>query len=383
MAFRKYIGKIHLWLGLTSGLVVFIVSLTGCIYAFKDEIQACYRFDRTVSETGTRQLKPTEVIAIARKYIPKHKVHSINYGKPHEAIEVSYYETRPEYYYTAVYIHPTSGKILGSEDLRFDFFQVILQGHFNLWLPRWIGQPIVASATLIFALMVLTGIILWWPKNKNARQQRFKLKWKKTTGKKRKNYDLHTVFGFYASVIALVFALTGLVWGFQWFAKGTYRLIGGKKSMEYAIPNSTGKGKQEDEMIDHLYQRLQPEYQDKAASVEYHVPETKETSIYVYVRRDPGTYYRSDYRYFDQYTGKELNVKHLWGKYGDATNSDKLFRMNYDIHVGAIGGLAGKILAFCISLVCASLPVTGFYIWRWRKKKSVKKQAGKIVLKNL
>ena len=42
--------------------------------------------------------------------------------------------------------------------------------------------------------------------------------------------------------------------------------------------------------------------------------------------------------------------------------------MNYDIHVGAIGGLAGKIIAFLASLICASLPVTGFYIW-WNKKK--------------
>jgi uncharacterized iron-regulated membrane protein len=49
--------------------------------------------------------------------------------------------------------------------------------------------------------------------------------------------------------------------------------------------------------------------------------------------------------------------------------------MNYDIHVGAILSLPGKILAFFASLICASLPVTGFIIW-WgrRKKKPVKPQ---------
>jgi uncharacterized iron-regulated membrane protein len=43
--------------------------------------------------------------------------------------------------------------------------------------------------------------------------------------------------------------------------------------------------------------------------------------------------------------------------------------MNYDIHVGAVLGLPGKIIAFCASLIAASLPITGFYIWWGRRKK--------------
>jgi uncharacterized iron-regulated membrane protein len=43
--------------------------------------------------------------------------------------------------------------------------------------------------------------------------------------------------------------------------------------------------------------------------------------------------------------------------------------MNYDIHVGAIIGLPGKILMFFISLICASLPITGVYIWWGRRNK--------------
>jgi uncharacterized iron-regulated membrane protein len=44
--------------------------------------------------------------------------------------------------------------------------------------------------------------------------------------------------------------------------------------------------------------------------------------------------------------------------------------MNYDIHVGAIAGLPGKILAFLISLLCSSLPVTGFLVWYGKKVKA-------------
>jgi uncharacterized iron-regulated membrane protein len=43
MSFKKTIGKLHLWLGLSTGLIVFIVSITGAMYVFKEEIQGIIR----------------------------------------------------------------------------------------------------------------------------------------------------------------------------------------------------------------------------------------------------------------------------------------------------------------------------------------------------
>ncbi|MEM8899071.1 MAG: PepSY-associated TM helix domain-containing protein [Bacteroidota bacterium] len=45
--------------------------------------------------------------------------------------------------------------------------------------------------------------------------------------------------------------------------------------------------------------------------------------------------------------------------------------------MGAIGGLPNKILNFFLSLFAASLPVTGFLIWRGRRKKQ-HKQPGAV-----
>jgi uncharacterized iron-regulated membrane protein len=87
------------------------------------------------------------------------------------------------------------------------------------------------------------------------------------------------------------------------------------------------------------------------------------------VNTDEDTYWKTDYRYFDQYTLQELPVEHIYGRFKNATTADKLLRMNYDIHVGAILGLPGKMLAFFTSLIVASLPVTGFMIWWGRRKK--------------
>ena len=56
-------------------------------------------------------------------------------------------------------------------------------------------------------------------------------------------------------------------------------------------------------------------------------------------------------------------------QYKDAKVADKIMRMNYDIHIGAIGGIVGKIIAFLVSLLAASLPVTGILLWYGRTYK--------------
>ena len=85
-----------------------------------------------------------------------------------------------------------------------------------------------------------------------------------------------------------------------------------------------------------------------------------------------GLYYDSDYRFFDQNTLEEIESNAIFGKYKDAKFADKIIRMNYDIHVGAIGGIVGKIIAFIISLITASLPVTGILLWYGKKIKRKK-----------
>ena len=39
MSFKKIILKIHLWLGMGSGLIIFILGITGCIYVFDEELR--------------------------------------------------------------------------------------------------------------------------------------------------------------------------------------------------------------------------------------------------------------------------------------------------------------------------------------------------------
>lgn len=370
MTVKKIIGKVHLWLGFTSGIAVFIIAVTGSLYAFQAEISKLTgKAFRHVTPQNTPYLQPTQLKEIAEKQLPGKHLHSVQYGAHNEAVVATFYNFEPdnEYYYT-IYANPYSGEVLKVKNMDRDFFRVVLLGHYYLWLPEAVGQRITIYATIIFVVMMITGIILWWPRNKAAAKQRFSIKW--NAAWRRKNYDLHNVLGFYMTWGVIFMAITGLIFGWQLLANAIYKTAGGKKSLTYQEPLSdTTRIAQATVLpVDKLWGQMQQEHKD-AATIEMHFPSTDKSAIEVAVNTDADTYWKTDYRFFDQYTLKELPVAHIYGRFKDAKGADKLLRMNYDIHVGAIWGLPGKILAFFISLITASLPITGFMIWWGRRKK--------------
>lgn len=374
MTIKKAIGKIHLWLGLGSGLIVCFLGITGCILAFEQEIEKATQPYRFVQPQSKKYLPPSLLKVFADDQLPDKKAHSVTYGHAGEAAVVAYYNIEPQYYYLA-FLNPYTGEVLKVKDMSNDFFRIIINGHFYLWLPPAIGQPIVATATLMFLILLISGLILWWPKNKSAKKQRFSIKW---SGKwRRVNYDMHNVLGFYAMLIALILAYTGLVMGFQWFQKSVYWAASGGKSMvqfyeppSRKLPLKTFSG----DITDQVWKFMSRE-NPQANEIEVHYPESDSSSVAGVANYGEGTYWKTDTRYFDRYTMKEMDVKHAYGRLKNLTAADKLMKMNYDIHVGAIIGLPGKILAFCASLICASLPVTGFMIWWGRRNKKDRKKS--------
>lgn len=304
--------------------------------------------------------------------MPGKHLHAVLYEGKERAAQVIFYQFEPEEYYYVVYVNPYNGEVLKVKDMNKDFFRVVTVGHYYLWLPPNIGQPIVASATLIFVILMISGLILWWPKNKAACKQRFSIKWNAMW--RRKNYDLHNVLGFYMTWVAIILAFTGLIWGFQWFADSVHKTLGGEASLVYQEPlsDTTKSTTLQQPAIDLIWEKMKREH-PSAEILEVHIPATSASPIAANANPDAATYWQTDYRYFDQFTLEELPAQSYWGRFKDAVAADKLIRMNYDIHTGAILGIAGKILMFFASLIAASLPVTGFYIWwgrRYNKKKS-------------
>ena len=103
--YRKTILTIHKILGLATGLVVFIVSITGCIWAFKEEIESLYDDYKYVTPVEAQMLKASEVKRIAEEAIPDRIIHGVIYGQPDEAIEVVFYESEPAVFYHTLFRH--------------------------------------------------------------------------------------------------------------------------------------------------------------------------------------------------------------------------------------------------------------------------------------
>lgn len=300
---------------------------------------------------------------------------SVCYKQPGKAWEFSTYKAGDEEaisyfdalaYYKVAYIDPYTGKITGVIDYKYEFFNLVKSLHWSLLLNTPYGQPIVGVATLIFVIMLITGMILWWPKkwNRANYNKSFKIKWDAKF--KRLNYDLHNVPGFYALMVTTVISLTGLVWAFKWFQQLVYvaAVLNTTppanpvvKSQEIHIAAVTAP-------LDIAFAKSLNTLSDaKRIGISY--PVGKEQTIYAYGYRSEETYYNYDQLQFDQYTGRLLARQN----YKEKNRGEKLVGMNYDIHVGAVLGLPGKILAFIASLIAASLPVTGTLIWIGRKRK--------------
>jgi uncharacterized iron-regulated membrane protein len=371
MNIKNTIRNTHLALGLVSGIIVFIIAITGSLYAFHEEITSLTEKKfRNVLPQDKPFLPPSELKKIADGYFPGKEIHGIAYNGKDKATEVVFYEDDPVFYY-GLFINPYSGEILKAKNQRSDFFNIILTGHFYLWLPPFIGKPVVATATLVFVIILLLGIIIWWPQKKTVARS-FRIKWNANIV--RKLFDIHSVLGVYAVMVLLVIALTGLVWGFEWFSKAVYEITGGDKSLEFTIPHSNKANTQviaKDQALDSIWYRLYQEYPN-APVIEVHLVHNDTSAFYAHIKQDVATYWRTDYRFFDQHTLKEIAPDHIYGRFGEASSADILRRLNYDIHVGAIGGVPGKILVFFAGLIAASLPVTGFLYWRRQRKEKLK-----------
>lgn len=382
--FYRISAWLHLWLGLITGIVMVIVCVTGCIWVFQDEITSLMEPENKLTWENRPVLTPSQLKKVAEKEFPGQPVSyaMYQYGK---AATIAVGERRGG---STLRVNPYTGEVMSKKTRKkgeTDFFRFILNGHRFLWMPYEVGRPIVNYSTLIFVITLITGMVLWWPKkwNKSSRQQSFTIKWGASA--KRVNYDLHNVFGFYALLVLMAIGLTGMVYGIQWWSKSLYWVTtGGKQLAEFRRVQSDSTkavlGTNPDLAMDMAWNKVLEKHPD-AKGFYYGYPDTSKakSAISITIYPSAGKFYDNRGYSFDRYTLEQLDTKSPNSKsFAEAGTGDKIRRMNYDIHVGAILGLPGKILAFFGSLIGATLPITGFIIWWGKGKKKKPKDKVKV-----
>lgn len=353
---------LHRWLGLTTGLVVFIVAITGCLYVFEEEWREAFQHKYLhVPQTEGQRKSVTELTGIVQKAYPKEKITQIRFLEEKDAAFV--YHTKKE---LAISVNPYTGTIIGHRNLKTDFMSVVLDVHLNLMLGK-VGKEVVRWNVLIFFIMCISGLVLWWPKQKRFFKRAITIKWR-TSNWKRLNWDLHSVLGFYALFVLLVISLTGIFWVFD-TAKNLVSAATGSPVWQAPKAKSVPSILKKENPLDSAYSYLKMA-NPGGRQVFITVPEDSVEPIRILFRYPYTIVRKQTTAWFDQYSLANLHTD----PYQRYTRYEYISRSIYDFHTGRIRalGIGSKIIYFLASLFAASLPVTGTLIWLGRRKKKKK-----------
>jgi uncharacterized iron-regulated membrane protein len=360
---------LHLWLGLSSGIIVFIVSLTGILFIFCDDIIDGLASDALyVKEVKEQRLTPEEILKAFKKQHPDRKAsYFITYRDPKRSVKLASSTKERDLQFS--WVDPYTGKVLTSGKA-YDFFYVVAHVHSGEMPFGKTGNLIVEISVWIFLIELITGIILWWPKkwNRSTRLQSFTIK--KNASFKRLNYDLHNVPGFYNLLPALLITITGLVIVNKTLNKTTHKIFDGFPRSYAAMRDikpeydSTKTFAALNPIVERLFLKDAAVEQVKLSIA----AKDSITSLSAVAAKDIGLKGVQNGKTFaiNRYTGQEIEipVKVMNGLYIDETT------MN--LHIGFWAGWLGKIFTLLVGLVCMFLPITGFLIWYGRQNKKKK-----------
>ena len=372
--FRKFIRDIHLWLGVGSGIILFIICLSGTMYTFRHEVEQFLEPEKfEVTKSVSTPLSLTLLIKQTEKST-NGTVSRISIfddeKKPAELqVSMSKEDKRGETYY----VNPYSSKILGTgKGPATEFFMFFFKMQRWLLLDQEIGRPIVGVATLIFIILTITGLVLWLPKKiKGWKSIKPGFNIKFSSNWKRINHDLHNVLGFYTFILILIMALSGLSWSFEWYKDGLSSALGAKvfgsrneKKLESVqLPDAMSLSPDQIAAVAHrefLYDGKLTISIAKGAEGSYEVTKKNDAKF---------NKEAFDKIVIDQYSGKILK-KEL---FANKTLGQKIAAQMKAIHLGEIYGTFSKIIYFITCLIATSLPVTGVIIWINKLRKQSKK----------
>jgi uncharacterized iron-regulated membrane protein len=187
-------------------------------------------------------------------------------------------------------------------------------------------------------------------------------------------YDLHNATGFYVSLGLLVVALTGVVLTAKTlppFDASVDSVIGARTGAPPAAaqPPAGARRLPVDEAA-RIAQRTVPEgeiAQVRLPSLDAY-DGRRRTGVYQIILTTPHTYGVQEgiQVYVEPWSGRVLGTE---DSRADTVPQRIVHQWIADIHDGSAGGPVGKVLAFVLGLLPAALLVTGWFMWRTRRRR--------------
>lgn len=237
---------------------------------------------------------------------------------------------------------------------------------------RKLGSWITGTATLLFLLGVITGMVIWFPNKIRSWKNGLKIRW--TANWKRVNHDLHNTLGFYSCIILFLMAVTGPFWSFDWYRAGWQKTWGTYKS-----PDAPKEEKKPLQSVLPLDGRQPLSIEETILAVNKILPYDGDISIN-FPKDSLGTLSISKNRvgFFAPSAGDKLTLDQYTGEaiekdiFREKPFNERASASIKALHIGDIYGPFSKLLYFISCLIATSLPVTGVMIWLNKMKKKPK-----------
>lgn len=392
---KKIFRKIHLWLSVPFGLIITLVCFSGAMLVFENEANEWFRRDLYYVETVKESPLPMDKLLekVATTLTDSVSVTGVSISSdPGRAYQVSLSKPRR----ASLYVDQYTGEVKGKSE-RSGFFMFMFRMH------RWLldsmnpgnegifwGKMIVGVSTLLLVFVLISGIVIWWPRTRKALKNSLKIT--ATKGWRRFWYDLHVAGGMYALIFLLAMALTGLTWSFPWYRTAFYKVFGvevqqraaqgheqksdaqkrdtklaahrEKKREGNEVRKGERSGRPENNHSD-MYSVTSPfvYWQEIYDKLRHQNPEYKQISI------SSGTASVSFNRFGNQRASDRYSFNTDNGEFTETSlyqhqdKSGKIRGWIYSVHVGNWGGMFTRILTFIAALLGAALPLTGYYLW--------------------
>src|SRR5690606_5446799 len=161
--FRNAVFQLHWFFGITAGIVLAIVGVSGGILSLEDEMLKALNPGVMTVQARNEPLAPGALVARVGAQQPGEAIASLQLSAdPGDAAVVGFAPRDGERRGQRRYLDPYTGELLG-EPRHQEFFRTTMRLH------RWlvaddIGKQIVGASTVILVFFCLSGLYLRWPR---------------------------------------------------------------------------------------------------------------------------------------------------------------------------------------------------------------------------
>lgn len=358
---RKKLYELHTWLGFHLAFIMALVLFTGTIATLSHEIDWLIQDDMRVTP-GTEMVSWGEMEQAVRKYNPDGNIAGIGtMGHDYFAYRASVVDKFGKRNF--VHVNQWTGEVTGeTHPLTVQrFFRDL---HRYLFMPNYLGLPIVGSLAFILAISLYTGL-------KTTRNWRtVMMRVRRDKGTRIMMGDMHKAAGIWGSWFFIIVIITGL-----WYLGEFGYAVAGER-MEPDRPGITEQRASElgpiikDRPIEDVViaaRKALPELH--ITSVQYPSRSTQAFTV-LGVRENPLLRERANRVFLDPVDLSIIKAQ----REEEISTVAYLNEMADPLHFGTFGGLTTKIIWFVFGVFMTGLSITGVWLtWRRLKSKAITK----------